>query len=1514
MSDVGVHIRCDRSELEVAKRTILELQDKKIRVKFDTQQAVAPLRREIDKLKNQKLSLKFDTQRGVSAIDRQIMQLKNKITAIKLNPNMGTQAVNNLSREINKIQGKKVELQFDFAKLKNDIYGTTADVADKLTAAFNKKWGTNVSKNAFGGLDNIDQVLNKIELLNAAMQKVQNKKIKIQLDAKSKIDEINSQIQRLTAKKNKLKLEAELDRKQIDSEISALEKQKREIEMRAKAETAELDKKLADEQNKSRWITFKMRLQGYADVYNKIQGLTSRLGSTTISLGNALTKATSPINAVMRGAMYRVGYGAINKLYEGFGGTFERYDTMHSYATVMKELGYSSKQSNKAIEELEQSVLGLPTGLDEIVAAQRTYVSASGDMEKATKMAIAANNAFISGGLDETRQRFSERQLQNLMSGADLTAMQWDSLRKNMPLAMQAVAKELGYAKKDSGKMVTDLKQGNLEANKFVDAFIKVGNEGVIADAAQVMKTTFTGLIANITNAAKRMGTNIIETLDDVMEKSTGRNLIQTLLGVDKKGNDMGDGIKHFIDDISKSVQTWIRANPDKILGFMDKIRSYDWKGLLSGMAEGFMEAGKFGVKMFEAFSKISASGFGKWMVKLNMIGRVLQVLGMGLKGLSPAFGGAGVLLKFASRANLISKAGSAIGKIVGVFAGLGGKATKAVVGASAFSKLSGVWGKVRTALSGAQSVGKAAEDAASISWQSTIASKLGTAAEMLASGGAIWMVMKGIRDISGIDIPDNIGSILAKVSTAIGGLTSVYAVLGKFVTNNPMAIGGGLAAGAMGLMAGGTIDLVLDGVKRLGEGIKDMAEGVKTLSTIKPVNGSRFDAVVDSVKEIAPKLKDIYTVLNKNRPNNTMATDIERYITNMSKSLKKLTGFDKVLKDVAEIKLDQATVNVVTTRLGQFEGVFDALSESMEHLFGNDSTILPRQEGGTGSTRLAQKGMAGKYKEYVTAMKKALTAVSEMFTEMDSFNEQIKAYMHSTGNDYQIGKKNPYEVIEERFQKFGDFIGRLGEDGGFFYQIEKSYKTLGKANTKKMATVFTGLKTTFEEMDKFQKILDGSMFDVSDERNLNSFGTAAQVGTRGFSGTAMNLIPASGDSPLDVFMEQIRLFASKMAEIGTYIQEIPDDFGDNAKNLSNAIESIKGVVTKLSDMQIEMAGISAVGGGEGIGDAFSGIGDAIISLTANLSVALEDMSGVQEGAEQLKAAGKELSSAVKTIGDIDTSTLSSTATKLTEGFTKIKTAYNKMANFDFEPINIEIKVKVGLNVDGVGKVTNGFDKTMQYIKNYIDSYKAEWDKKIKVNLTAKVPTGAVTSYISSQIRQAVANAQSVYHKSISINVSTNITNTVTETINRIQRENLIKAGASGVARADSRRVATGGYIGKHSTLYRANGGSILGSLFKPKGTDTVPAMLTPGEYVVRRRAVSYFGAKFMQKINNLDIAGAMKDLSVRAGNNLSQGNTTIINHNDNRVDNRKVVQNFSGGSDERTGYMRANRYLMGLR
>jgi TP901 family phage tail tape measure protein len=61
-----------------------------------------------------------------------------------------------------------------------------------------------------------------------------------------------------------------------------------------------------------------------------------------------------------------------------------------------------------------------------------------------------------------------------------------------------------------------------------------------------------------------------------------------------------------------------------------------------------------------------------------------------------------------------------------------------------------------------------------------------------------------------------------------------------------------------------------------------------------------------------------------------------------------------------------------------------------------------------------------------------------------------------------------------------------------------------------------------------------------------------------------------------------------------------------------------------------------------------------------------------------------------------------------------------------------------------------------------------------------------------------------------------------------------------------------GGEVGS-GVQYHSTGG-VHGLGFKPRGTDTTPAMLTPGEFVQQRQAVKYYGLPYMNALNNMQI------------------------------------------------------------
>jgi hypothetical protein len=88
------------------------------------------------------------------------------------------------------------------------------------------------------------------------------------------------------------------------------------------------------------------------------------------------------------------------------------------------------------------------------------------------------------------------------------------------------------------------------------------------------------------------------------------------------------------------------------------------------------------------------------------------------------------------------------------------------------------------------------------------------------------------------------------------------------------------------------------------------------------------------------------------------------------------------------------------------------------------------------------------------------------------------------------------------------------------------------------------------------------------------------------------------------------------------------------------------------------------------------------------------------------------------------------------------------------------------------------------------------------------------------------------------------------------------------------------------------------GSPFAPMGTDTVPAMLTPGEFVMSRGAVAKYGSGLMDSINN----GQLKMPDYKASDDSGIAAISTASSNYSNVDNSSVYNsytiNVSGGNN----------------
>lgn len=88
---------------------------------------------------------------------------------------------------------------------------------------------------------------------------------------------------------------------------------------------------------------------------------------------------------------------------------------------------------------------------------------------------------------------------------------------------------------------------------------------------------------------------------------------------------------------------------------------------------------------------------------------------------------------------------------------------------------------------------------------------------------------------------------------------------------------------------------------------------------------------------------------------------------------------------------------------------------------------------------------------------------------------------------------------------------------------------------------------------------------------------------------------------------------------------------------------------------------------------------------------------------------------------------------------------------------------------------------------------------------------------------------------------------------------------------------------------------------FKSKGTDTVPAMLTPGEYVLRKKAVDSLGTNFLNNLNKYGVNALQTMNKSTIINNVYNTNNAKISQN---IDNKSQYLNGMFGVDKLMRYV----------
>ena len=347
-------------------------------------------------------------------------------------------------------------------------------------------------------------------------------------------------------------------------------------------------------------ITIKANSVAAEQSLNKIAERVDKVGDTLQKSGvrgfNLFSAAGTAAGNLISNAM--------SKVTDALDSAIKRVDTMNNFPKVMKNLGISTEDSSAAIQKMSKRLQGLPTALDDMAAGVQRIASTTGDVNSATDIMLAFNDAVLAGGMSADVQQSAIEQFSQAFSRGVPEMEEWRSMLTAMPAQLKQLATALGYANVDA--LGEDLRNGKLSMEDFSAALVKLDTEGGAGLASfQKQAQDATG---GIQTGMSNMQTAITRGVSKVIEAIGAENISQYLADSGKAFEDALGKVAEFIDYL-QSHEEQVRIFASAVAGLgaafgviqlsgpITQLQSFFDKMKESGSTLGAVKTGLKGVK-----------------------------------------------------------------------------------------------------------------------------------------------------------------------------------------------------------------------------------------------------------------------------------------------------------------------------------------------------------------------------------------------------------------------------------------------------------------------------------------------------------------------------------------------------------------------------------------------------------------------------------------------------------------------------------------------------------------------------------------------------------------------------------------------------------------------------------------------------------------------------------------------------------------------------------------------------
>lgn len=746
--------------------------------------------------------------------------------------------------------------------------------------------------------------------------------------------------------------------------------------------------------------------------------------------------------------------------------------------------------------------------------------------------------------------------------------------------------------------------------------------------------------------------------------------------------------------------------------------------------------------------------------------------------------------------------------------------------------------------------------------------------------------VSKFVKDINDLELPDNVSSITSQIQK----IGAIHQQLNQ----------------AFSTFSLGTVSVsypILNAINALGTFFDSLATS----------------NLISTVKKLTQFIEDINSV---EVPSDTSAIDEKiSNLTNVMNSLKKLGNeswidsinvFSKAL-DAVGSALD---ANTLDSKLKSFNKLLDFIKK-ISNLKLDDS----------GLESLETK---------IDNLKKALQKVSDFkvptppdisgdtlkgFENFKKLSDKIKDIVESLNSipdGLDISSK--IESVKNALDKIGELatLNIFGKDTPFNKDVTSNIKSVTEFTSK--------LSSIASSLNEINSIEDLSGIPAKIEQLRQALQSITQAGENG--GSLMSMFDAfKGKSDYGKLAEEASNMINSLKTIADSLSQIPDLINIEGSGIETRVAKIQSVLKSLTDSDTgsfiqdigKLAKVSeAVGQVTSVVNSFKTMAETLMTIPDLINV---EGSGIETRVAKIKSVLQSLASSddsglttsLQNIQKLSSNIMY--AVQAVNNILIIANAINQFPEVNADNFNNSINaIKTAINsLSGindndaiVGNLTNILN-TINQIQNALTQF-ASMASSLGQQSGSNFSNGFVSglgSIIVDKMNEQKNQIENLGWEALGASISSKIANgfDVSSILNKIQqiqsaidslKGKTVDITINETTVKKTKHAEHGGLIEYHST-----GGTVGGRLFKPLGTDTIPAMLTAGEYVLKRSVSSMLGKQFLDNLNQLNLTQALKALAGHTGHSVVNNTTNNITQN---VDNKA---SFINGLSEIKGVVR---------